>query len=75
MLPIASLMDAWAGDASLEAISIQEGCVPKTISKVLKNSLASVWKIDCAGDERDELYIECQGKDCRVKENDERSTD
>lgn len=71
MLPTMTTTVAWAGDASLEVIAIQEGCVPKVISNAHTADLASVWKVDCKGGNKRMIYIECQ-RACRVRESDER---
>lgn len=72
ILQISTVAGAQANDASLEAISIQEGCAPKTITKAVADNHLSVWKIECQGDDQKRIYVECQKQECRAKPRDDR---
>ena len=73
ILQISTAAGAQAGDFSLETISIQEGCAPKTVVKVVSDSHVSVWKIECEGGDQKKIYVECQKQECRAKTRDDRS--
>ena len=72
ILQISTTAGAQADDSSLETISIQEGCAPKTIAKVISDNHVSVWKIECEGGDQKRIYVECQKQECRAKPRDDR---
>ena len=71
VLQIPAAANAQAGDSSLETISIQKGCAPKTITKAVADNHVSVWKIECEGGEQKQIYVECQKLECRANPRDD----
>lgn len=73
ILQMSAAAGVQAGDSSLEAISIQEGCAPRTIAKVVSDKYVSVWKVECEGSDQKRIYVECQKQECRAISRDDRS--